>query len=100
MKGVHVIPAVQQAVGASGVWGVVKAVTETYLGEQVDVASHVTRGKSGMLVLAWLAEALPRVGGPGAVAALDDPVRSAAQSWLEASLTLHEHDLPAPARGR
>jgi hypothetical protein len=87
----------QQALGSHGLWGAVQTVSQSYLGEAVDVDSHVRRGKTGMLVLAWMTENLPLLGdnghrllGPG------DPVMSAAGTWLEASLTLHEH---APGAG-
>ena len=94
-------PLLQQALGAHSVWGAVAAIARQYLREDIDVASHVTRGKSGMLVLAWLAERLPLLDDSASQLFMSDfSVMGAATSWLQASLTLHEHDAsPVPQRG-
>lgn len=89
--------AVQQALGARGVWGAVESITRRYLREEVDLSSHVTRGKSGMLVLAWLAEALPRLESAGRLVEDGDQVIGAGQAWLEASFALSERSL-TPSR--
>jgi len=82
---------IQQAVGARSVWGAVRNIARRYLREEADVASHVLRGKAGMLVLAWLAESLPQLDSHnGALVPLNHPVRQAAIAWLQASLTLAE----------
>jgi hypothetical protein len=84
-------PEVQRALGARSVWMAVRSVSERYLDQSPDIPSHVTRGKSGLLVLAWLAEMLPKLGGFGpGLAAPDDPVVGAATAWLQASLSLAE----------
>ena len=84
-------PEVQRALGARSVWTAVRIVGERYLDESPDIPSHVTRGKSGLLVLAWLAEILPRLSGLGpGLAAPDDPVVGAATAWLQGSLSLAE----------
>jgi hypothetical protein len=90
--------ALQQGVGAQSVWGAVRSITSLYLpGEGgVDIASHVTRGKAGELVLAWLAEALPRIAAASGVLPADQPAMEAATAWLQASLTLHEHAAATP----
>jgi hypothetical protein len=91
---------IQQAVGANSIWGAVRAITQSYLGQSVDIASHVTRGKAGMLVLAWLADVGPHLGtGAEQLVSAGHPVIGAAGSWLKASLTLHQEDAPAAQRG-
>ena len=91
---------VQQAVGARSVWGAVRNLTERYLNEQVDISVHVTRGKSGVIVLAWLAEVLPQLHSyGGSFAPPDHPVIPAAAGWLQASLSLEEQNV-APTRPR
>ncbi len=87
---------VQQALGSSSVWGAVRAITERYLNESIDISSHVTRGQSGMMVLAWLAEALPHLGEYRApLVGLDHPAIIAAAGWLQASLALEERNMTA-----
>lgn len=81
----------QRTMGATSVWSTVTAITERYLHQQVDVAAHVVRAKSGMQILSWLAEVLPRLEESSTLlASPDDPVVAAAGAWLEASLTLAE----------
>jgi hypothetical protein len=85
---------VQRAVGASSVWGAVRSIAERYMNESFDISSHVTRGKAGMMVLAWLVEALPHLGDYNApLVALNHPVIAAATEWLQASLALEERSL-------
>jgi hypothetical protein len=87
--------AVQQSVGARTVWGAVRTITQRYLNEQVDVASYVTRAKSGMIVLAWLAEVVLHVSDHRArLVTVDHPVIPAATAWLQASLSLGERSAP------
>jgi hypothetical protein len=84
-------PQVQGAFGASSVWGAARNISQRYRREDPDVGSHVTRGKSGMLLLAWLAEVLPVLDDvSGVLVAPGDPVLAAATAWLQASLTLTE----------
>jgi hypothetical protein len=93
-------PEVQHALGARSVWTAVRIVAERYLDESPDIPSHVTRGKSGLLVLAWLAETLPRLSGLGpGLAAPNDPVVGAATNWLQASLSLAEASAPRNQEG-
>jgi hypothetical protein len=88
-------PPIQRAVGALGPWSAVAAVARRYLREQVEVPLHVERARTGLVLLAWLAET---AGGGGSPAALPGPeVRAAAQSWLEATLSLHERESAAAA---
>lgn len=84
-------PAVQAAVGARTVWGAVRAVTRLYLREEdAEIALHVTRGKAGLLVLAWLAEVFLQLEGEGELVAPAHPVVGAGLTWLRASLSLAE----------
>lgn len=92
-------PALQSAVGAHSVWSAVHSICQAYLNQEVDVESHVTRGKSGLLVLSWLAGALPSLGGAaGAVSLPDGPVVAAAVAWLQSSLSLGEKQQGAASR--
>jgi hypothetical protein len=82
---------VQQVLGARSVWAALRQMAQRYLQEEVDVSTHVTRGKAGLAVLAWLAEVLPRVEDDAtALVSPDHPVVGEAAAWLQASLTLAE----------
>jgi hypothetical protein len=85
-------PLVQRAVRAHGVWEAVRAITSQFSHQDVGITQHVERGKSGMLILTWLAEVLPQLDNPGQRVFLSGhtAVRAAAGSWLQASLALHE----------
>ena len=84
-------PEVQQAVQEHGVWGAVRNISQMYLQQEAHVDTHVTRGTAGLLVLNWLIQALPSLGGsPGALLMPDATVVIAATAWLQASLTLGE----------
>jgi len=93
--------ALQQAVGARTVWGAVQRISQLYLGEDPDIDSHVTRGKAGNLVLAWLAESFPRLDDAdgGRLLPPGDPTIGAATVWLQASLTLTAKNAAPPAQG-
>jgi hypothetical protein len=88
-------PAVQAALGARSVWTAVRSASERYLHSDVDIDAHVTRGKAGQLLLAWLAETVPRLGDVAPVMGPDDPAIAAAAAWLEASLSIREREAPA-----
>jgi hypothetical protein len=82
---------VQRAMGAHSLWSAVRNIAENYLNETGEISAHVTRGQSGVLILAWLAEVLPQLHNvSGSLAAFNDPVLTAATAWLQASLTLEE----------
>jgi hypothetical protein len=86
-------PAVQAALGAHSVWTAVRSASERYLHITPDIDSHVARGKAGQLLLAWLAEMVPRlalVAGP--LAGPDEPAVTAAAAWLQASLSIREEE--------
>lgn len=88
--------AVQAAFGARDTWGLVAAVDRQMQRRHRPHDLHLRRGGSGMIVLAWLAEAAPDLGTIGQpLLALDHPVIRAAVDWLEASLGLS--DMPTAA---
>lgn len=81
----------QRALGARDVWSAVQSIARLYLHEDVDVASHVRRAKAGTVILAWIAEVLPRIDDHATPPVREgDPVLSAAATWLEASLVLED----------
>jgi hypothetical protein len=83
-------PAVQHAFGARSLWTAVRAVASRYLHLDPDTSAYVTRGKSGLILLSWLADSLPRLNGGQPLVTLDHPVIGAAAEWLQASLSIHE----------
>src|SRR5262249_2475203 len=91
---------IQQALGESTVWGAVRGVSRLYLGEQPDVTSHLTRGKAGSILLAWLAQVSPRLGHVGgALVSARDPMVNAAAAWISASLSLEHGERGTSHRG-
>ena len=84
-------PHVQHAFGANTIWKTVDAITRRYGGAQVDSASFVVRGKAGLTILSWLADALTVVGNSAQpLLALDNPVIPAAVDWLQTSLAIEQ----------
>jgi len=101
---------VQAAVGTISVWTAVHTVARSYLEETVNVAAHVQRGRSGMLMLTWVAEILPRLDSAtpsGHLLSSEHPIYNAAVAWLQATLELQEtgsvwhsaQSLPFPTSG-
>jgi len=83
-------PAVQRALGARSLWTTVRAITSRYLHQSGETSAYVTRGKSGLVLLSWLADSLPQLNTTRPLATLDNPVIDAASEWLQASLTIRE----------
>ena len=83
-------PPVQRAFGARSLWPLVQTVAQRYLESRPDTATYVTRGKSGLVILSWVADSLPLLSGGGRLLTLDHPVIGAAIEWLHASLTVRE----------
>jgi hypothetical protein len=83
-------PGVQHAFGARSLWTAVRAVASRYLHINPDTSSYVTRGKSGLILLSWLADSLPHLNDNQPLVTLDHPVIGAATEWLQASLTIRE----------
>jgi hypothetical protein len=86
---------IQHAFSEHNVWGVVRAVLSRNAHAEPDVDNYVRRGKAGLMVLSWLADSLPAIGGGlQLVVSLDHPVIAAAQEWLESSLAVRESAAP------
>jgi len=80
---------VKAAFGARSLWDVVAAVDRLQRLPPRPHELHLRRGQAGMTLLAWLAEASPRLDA-GALPGLDATLVEAAIDWLEASLALGE----------
>ena len=84
-------PPVQHAFGVNRLWDVVDSISKRYGHGSIDVQNYVRRGKSGLVVLSWIAdsfETLEQTRSP--LVTLDHPVIAAAEEWLEASLAIRE----------
>jgi len=84
-------PRVERAFGAHTIWMTVSAILHRYGAAAGDPSSFVVRGKAGLTILSWLADAhgviststQPLVG-------LDNPVIAAAVDWLQSSLAIEQ----------
>lgn len=83
-------PPVQRAFGARSMWSAVRVISTRYLRLNPEVSSLVTRGKSGLVILTWLAESLPHLNLTHPLEAPDHSVVGAAIGWLQASLSIRE----------
>jgi hypothetical protein len=92
--------AVQAIAGQHTLWGAVSAFSRIYLGEEPDVTDHLDAGRSGALLLAWVAEVSPNVES-AAVASLipQDEILAAASAWLSATMALHPMHADSSVRG-
>ncbi len=89
-------PSVQAAAGAQSVWTAVTLIARQYLHKIVDVGSHIQRGHSGMVILAWLAQVMPILNDPNtSIMSSDATVEEAAANWLQASLNIEEQKNPS-----
>ncbi|UCH74057.1 MAG: hypothetical protein JSU82_17350 [Rhodospirillales bacterium] len=90
---------VQVALGAPDLWGAIDVALGLAQGVgrrprpgagRVALArAHLTRGRSGMSLLEWLAEEAPRLAGLGQlVVPRDAPILAQGTEWLEATLSL------------
>lgn len=92
-------PNVQQALGGASLWAAVTVGVRRYLREDIDVASHVVRARSGTQILAWLIGVLPQLDDPASdLLTPEHPIIADAAAWLQASLALAER-VPVSARG-
>ncbi len=93
---------VQTALGAISVWTAVRAVARRYLDEEVNVGAHVRRGRSGMLILTWVAQVAPQLDAVTPSGRLLSPqhhVYNAAVAWLQATLDLQGAATAQAAQG-
>jgi hypothetical protein len=93
------IPGLQDALGTRSLWAALQAASRRYLDAEIDIASRVIRGKSGMMLLAWLADVLGSIYDDRRPVHVPEPaVVKAAGQWMEATLALREADATAAAR--
>ena len=91
-------PDLRGAFGARDIWGVVAGIDRVAHTSHDTPLSYVRRGKAGMTVLAWLADAAPHLDVNGGVlVGLDHPVISAAIDWMQAALEIGESGATAGA---
>lgn len=84
-------PHIEHAFGARSVWTTVQAILRRYGGAADDPTAYVTRGKAGLTILAWLADAQPLMTDSASpLVGLDSPVISAAVDWLSTSLAIEQ----------
>lgn len=91
-------PAMHGALGARDLWGAVDGALSlqsgqprrAFFGQAAQLArAHLTRGRSGLELLQWVADNAPRLGGVGMLALpRDAPIFAAGSRWLEATLDL------------
>ena len=89
-------PDLRGAFGARDVWGTIAGIDRMTRTRRSDPRLYVRRGRAGMTVLAWLADAAPHLENAAQLlVALDHPVIPAAVDWLESALAIGESDAPA-----
>lgn len=90
---------VQAMFGARSVWLAVREIARRYMDQETDITSRVSRGRSGTLIVSWLADVLPQVGDLSRpLLTPDSPAVGAAVQWMQATLTLHETSESAAAQ--
>ena len=91
-------PALLAALGARDIWSAIERIDRIAHTPHHPARLYVQRGRAGMTVLAWLAEAAPLLERQsGALVQLDHPVIGAALDWMQAALAIGEADAAAPA---
>jgi hypothetical protein len=86
-------PALLAALGARDVWTAIERIDRLAHTPHRSARLYVQRGRAGMTVLAWLAEAAPLLQQQsGALVKLDHPVIGAALDWMQAALAIGEAD--------
>jgi hypothetical protein len=91
---------VKGAFGARDVWGTIAGIDRITKTRRADPRLFVRRGRAGMTVLSWLADAAPHLANMEVLlVALDHPVIPMAVDWMEAALAIGEAsgDLPQTA---
>lgn len=84
-------PDLRGAFAARDVWGVVAGIARIARVPLRPPAPHVRRGRAGMTVISWLAEAPDQLSGPGGgLVAIGHPVVGSAIDWIEATLDIGE----------
>jgi hypothetical protein len=94
-------PALLAALGARDVWTAIERIDRIAHTRHNPARLYVQRGRAGMTVLSWLAEAAPLLERQsGALVKLDHPVIGAALDWMQAALAIGEADAAAPPTAR
>lgn len=84
-------PHVEHAFGAHDVWMTVTAILNRYGTPAGDPASFVVRGKAGLTILSWLADAHKVINASTQpLVGVDNPVVAAAVDWLQSSLAIEQ----------
>lgn len=84
--------------GVRTLWDAVSAIDRRFRRPPRHTLSHLRRGRAGMAVLAWLADAVDHLErGSGPVVAAGDRVLDAAIEWVDETLSLVRADDAAPA---
>ena len=83
---------VEHAFGAHTVWMTVTAILHRYGKAVADPVSFVVRGKAGLTILSWLADAQGVIhSSTQPLVGLDNPVITAAVDWLQSSLAIEQN---------
>lgn len=86
------------AFGARDVWGTIAGIDRLTRTRRSDPRLYLRRGRAGVTVLAWLADAAPHLENSAQLlVALDHPVIPAAVDWMEAALAIGETGTATPA---
>lgn len=91
-------PSLLAALGARDVWAAVARIDRMAHQPHREARLYVQRGRAGMTVLTWLADAAPLLNRPSnALVKLDHPVIGAALDWMQAALAIEERAATQPA---
>lgn len=86
------------ALGARDVWSAIARIDRLAHTRHREARLYVQRGRAGMTVLSWLADAAPHLERQsGALVKLDHPVIGAALDWMEAALAIGETEAASAA---
>ena len=84
-------PDLRGAFGARDLWGTIAGLDRMTKASRADPRLFVRRGRAGMTVLSWLADAAPHLeDATSLLVGLDHPVIPAAVDWMEAALAIGE----------
>lgn len=90
-------PGLRGTFGARDLWAVLATIDRLARTRHGDGQLYLRRGKAGMIVLAWLADAAVNLEDSGTpLVGLDHPVISAAVEWMQASLVIGEAGASTP----
>jgi len=91
------VPQLRAAFHAIDAWGAIGGIDRLAGIQAADPGRYARRGKAGMTVLSWLADAGELLDQPAQpLVGLDHPVIGAAVDWLQASLSIGEATSPSP----